>query len=121
MINYELPTSVMVDGEEFQIRTDYRAILDIIIALSDPDLTDNDRAAVALCIFYEDALPGNIEEALNRCFWFISGGEEKRDEKPTPRLVDWEKDFRWIAAPINHMFGQDIRAVKMHWWTFLSY
>ena len=94
MIDYDLPTSVTVDGQAYAVRTDYRAILDIITALNDPDLTDEDRAAVALGIFYEDALPENLQEALNRCFWFISGGEEKPNEKPAPKLVDWEKDFR---------------------------
>lgn len=68
MIDYDLPTSVTVDGTEYAVRTDYRAILDIITALNDPDLTDEDRAAVALGIFYEDALPENLQEALNRCF-----------------------------------------------------
>lgn len=121
MINYHLPESVTVDGKEYRVRTDYRAILDIILALNDPDLTEYDRAAVALGIFYEDAIPDDLQEAVNRCLWFISGGEEKTNDKPAPKLVDWEKDFRWIAAPINHMLGNDIRAVNMHWWTFLAY
>lgn len=122
MIEYDLPTSVTVAGEDYAVRTDFRAILDIIVALQDPDLTDEDRAAVALGIFYEDAIPADLQEALNRCFWFISGGgEEKQSDKPAPRLVDWEKDFRWIASPISRMLGHDLRAVKMHWWTFLAY
>ena len=107
MIEYDLPTSVTVAGEDYAVRTDFRAILDIIVALQDPDLTDEDRAAVALGIFYEDAIPADLQE--------------KQSDKPAPRLVDWEKDFRWIASPISHMLGHDLRAVKMHWWTFLSF
>lgn len=121
MIEYDLPTSVTVAGEDYAVRTDFRAILDIIVALQDPDLTDEDRAAVALGIFYEDAIPADLQEALNRCFWFISGGDAAESSKPGPRLVDWEKDFRWIVAPINRMIGRDIRGMPMHWWTFLSY
>ena len=121
MIGYDLPEYVIVSGVEYPIRTDYRAALDIIAALNDPELTDEDRAAVVLGIFYEDAVPDNWQKALDRCFWFISGGEEQREQKSGPRLVDWEKDFRWIAAPINRMVGHDIRGVKMHWWTFLAY
>ena len=52
---------------------------------------------------------------------FISGGEKQESPKSGPRLVDWEKDFRWIVAPINRALGQDIRGMRMHWWTFLSY
>ena len=88
MIGYELPASVSIGGRDFAIRTDYRAILDIILALNDPELTDEDRAAVALGIFYPEETPEDLTAALDRCMWFISGG--------------------------------DIRAEKMHWWTFLG-
>lgn len=121
MIGYELPASVNVGGRDYAIRTDYRAILDIILALNDPELTEDDRAAVALSIFYADEIPHDLQAALNQCFWFISGGEEQPNTKPGPRLVDWEQDFKWIASPINKMLGQDIRGIQMHWWTFLGY
>ena len=120
MIGYELPASVSIGGRDFAIRTDYRAILDIILALNDPELTDEDRAAVALGIFYPEETPEDLPAALDVCMWFISGGDESKSDKPAPKLVDWEKDFRWIASPINKMLGRDIRAEKMHWWTFLS-
>lgn len=121
MIGYDLPETVEVDGKSYPIRTDYRAVLDILAALNDPGLTEADRAVVALGIFYVSAVPEDAEKAIERCMWFISGGEEKRNDKPAPKLVDWEKDFRWIASPINRMLGKDIRSMELHWWTFLSY
>lgn len=120
MIDYDLPTSVNIGGREYPIRTDYRPILDIITALNDPELTDVDRTVVALGIFFSDEIPEDSEAAVRACMRFISGGAEP-DGKPAPKLVDWEKDFRWIASPINRMLGCDIRSMKMHWWTFLSY
>lgn len=121
MIGYDLPASVNVGGRDFAIRTDYRAILDIVAAMNDPELTEEDRTVVALGIFYEDEIPEDLQEAVDKCLWFISGGDDKKADKPQPKLVDWEKDFKWIAAPITKAFGQDVRAVKMHWWTFLAY
>ena len=69
---YDLPTSVEVGGTEYSIRSDYRAVLDICTALSDPELTAQDKGIVALGIFYgEDIfqrLPvDHYEEALRRC------------------------------------------------------
>ena len=119
MIAYDLPVSVSVGGRDYSIRSDYRAILDIITALNDPDLTQEDRGAVMLGIFYPDEIPADVDAAIKECFRFIAGGEE-RPEKPGPRLVDWSKDFRWIVSPINRMLGHDVRSVQMHWWTFLS-
>ena len=60
-MNYYLPTSIEIDGAEHPIRTDFRAALDIMEALQDPELDDNEKILAALDIFYlEDleTLPG---------------------------------------------------------------
>ena len=49
---YDLPTSLVIGGREYEIRSDYRAALDICAALADPELNDNDKGAVILSIPY---------------------------------------------------------------------
>lgn len=119
-----LPKSVEVGGKERAIRSDYRAVLDICAALSDPELSDQDRAAVVLEVFYtdfEDLAPGDYDEAIQKCFWFINCGAVDAPKQQGPRLVDWEKDFAYIVSPINRVVGKEIRAMEyMHWWTFIS-
>lgn len=121
---YELPTSVDIEGVEYKIRSDYRAILDICIALSDPDLDNGEKAIVALDIFYPgfDEMPaGQYEEAIKKCFWFINCGAEEDQTRKAPKLMDWEQDFQYIVAPINRVMGKEIRSVEyLHWWTFIS-
>ena len=118
-----LPTRVEVGSVEYEIRSDYRAILDICAALSDPELDGRERAAVALTIFYPDmdAIPQeHYEDALEKCMRFINGGTEEASGR-APRLVDWEQDFQYIVAPINRVTGQEVRSMEyMHWWTFLA-
>ena len=63
----------------------------------------------------------SIRAALRECFRFLDGGEEPKPDKPGPRVMDWEQDFRWIVAPINRVAGRDVRSGPMHWWTFLSH
>ena len=41
---WELPTSVTANGHEYPIRTDYRAVLDVLTALSDKDMTGDTPA-----------------------------------------------------------------------------
>ena len=123
-MNYYLPTSLDVAGIEYEIRTDYRVALDIITALSDPDLDDYDKAEVAFEILYVDydkiPLPAKYE-AVEKAYWYINGGHDD-DGKQYPKIMDWEQDFEYIAAPISKSVGQDIRGMEyMHWWTFLSY
>ena len=112
-----------MEGAEYAIRSVYRAILDICAALSDPELDGQERAAVALTIFYPGlaAMPaGHYRTAVDRCLRFIRGGEGEPSGR-APRLVDWEQDFPHIVAPINRVLGQEVRAVEyMHWRTFLA-
>lgn len=119
-----LPTSVEVGGKEYHIRSDYRAILDICVALNDPDLDDTDRALVVLDIFYVDftQIPQECyQEAIQKCFWFINCGNEDDSHRNAPKLVDWEQDFRHIVSPINRVMGKEIRSEEcLHWWTFIS-
>lgn len=120
---YDLPKSLVVCGSEYEIRSDYRAVLDICAALSDNELNDQEKAVTALDIFYPsfaEMPPEHYQEALERCFWFIDCGEDQRDQK-APKLVDWEQDFKYIVSPVNRVLGQEIRAVPyLHWWTFIS-
>lgn len=125
MMDYSLPKTLTIGGREYEIRYDYRPILDICTAMEDPDLDLKEKAFVACRIFYPDFLmiPGeHIQEAVEKCYQFINDGEEAPNQKG-PKLVSWEKDIKHIVAPINHVLGQEIRDIPMgglHWWTFLS-
>lgn len=129
-MSYALPKSVVIGGRDFPIRYDYRVILDIFEAMNDPELTDQERALAVLQMFYMDfdAIE-DYEAAIRECFWFINGGKYEESSRKKPRLVAWEQDFPYIAAPINRVLGYEIRAVEydpetntggLHWWTFLS-
>lgn len=124
MINYGLPTSVTIGENEWEIRSDYRAILDIMTALNDVELDDTERAIIVLTIFYpkfDDMDANDYREGLERCFEFMEGGERKQ-ANAKPSTVDWEQDFQYIIAPVNAVAGKEIRVLEyLHWWTFLSY
>lgn len=129
---YDLPSSFDIGGVICEIRTDYRAVLDICAALSDPELSDSAKAQVLMEIFYPDweSIPiSHYKEAIEKCLWFIGGGVEATSGKGKPKLMDWAQDFSIIVAPINRVLGQEIRAIPydrinntggLHWWTFLS-
>lgn len=49
---FALPTSVSVSGTDYPIRTDFRVILEILVMLRDPDLTDADKTEALIRMFY---------------------------------------------------------------------
>lgn len=123
-MNYYLPTEVEIDGVNYAIRSDYRAILDIIEVFNDLDMSKTEQMITALYIFYVDVdtIPQeSLEEAAHQMTLFVDGGEEQQTDSRSPKLVDWEKDFRYISAPVSRILGGDIRGFEyLHWWTFLS-
>jgi len=128
-VNHDLPESLEVGGTSYAIRSGYRAALDICEALSDPELSQQEKALAAVYIMYIDfeSIPQeHFEEALEKCFWFIDCGMEYEHRQKSPRLVDWKQDFPIIAAPVNRVLGTEVRRRSgpddygVHWWTFIS-
>ena len=127
-MTYGLPTILEVNGREYPIETDFRAVLDVFELINDPELTNQDKAIGTLYIMYPDFDPegespmpaDDYGEALKKAYWFINGGAEEV-EKKAPKLIDWEQDYSYIVAPINRVLGAEVRALEyLHWWTFLA-
>ena len=100
MSAWELPTTVEVAGRSFAIRSDFRAVLDALAALTDPDLTQQEQYVACLQILYPrwKELP-DANAALRAAFTFINEGKEDEKQGFRPRLVDWEWTKCWgIAA-----------------------
>lgn len=126
---WEFPTSLNIGDVDYEIRTDYRAVLDLLTALADPDLTDDDpqmtaymQSRVILEIMFPDCdnIPTeHIQEALEKVAEFIDMGIS--DDRKKPKTMDWEQDAPILIPAINKVLNCEIRAQKyMHWWTFLG-
>ena len=126
---WEFPTSLNVGGIDYEIRTDYRAVLDVLAALNDEELIDEDESVTAFIqsrIMLEimfpkyDTIPQeNIAEALEKVVEFIDMGIA--DERKRPKTMDWEQDAPILIPAINKVLNREIRAEKyMHWWTFMG-
>ena len=123
-MRYRLPESVTVEGRTYPIRSDYRAILDILAAFNDPELSDEEKMIVCLSIFYPEypnVNPDHIEKLYQETMAFIDAGMPK-DDKEKPALVYWEQDEPLIVPAINKIAHRDIRSSDhLHWWTFIGY
>lgn len=118
---WSLPKSAIIGGVEYPINTDYRDVLEIIRYLNDETKTLYTRWKIAISLFYDGDIPEKHEElAAKFLINFISCG--KQDDKPGPKLIDWEQDAMLIVTDINKVAGKEIRAESyLHWWTFISY
>ena len=126
---WEFPTSLNIGGVDYEIRTDYRAVLDLLAALSDPDLKDENeqitsyiQTRVMLEIMFPDcdSIPVEyLQEAWDKVQAFVDMGIS--DDSKKPKTMDWEQDAPILIPAINRVLNREIRAEKyIHWWTFLG-
>lgn len=123
---WDLPIAVEINGKHHPIRNkcDYRVVLDVICALNDNDLTEEEKVKCALFIFYENiSAIDDFETAIKEMFRIINGGEvEEQTNDNKPKLMDWEHDFQQVAPPISRVLGYDVRTPDKytHWYSFLG-
>ena len=117
---FSLPTTVEIDGRSYEIRTDFRTILEIFVMLDDPDLTDADKTEALLRMFYIER-PSDPEAAITAFVSFADPRGSGNKEKPHTRLISWSQDFDLMVAPINHILNTECRSLPyLHWRTFLA-
>lgn len=118
---WSLPRHATIGGEKYSINADFRDVLEIIGYLTDNTRPTFLRWQIAIGLFFEGKIPAvHQEEAMKYLVDFISYGAE--DDKPSPKLIDWEQDAQLIVSDVNKVAGMEVRAVPfLHWWTFLSY
>ncbi len=118
-----LPKRLDVNGTAHPIRSDYRDILRVIQAFHDDELSPAEKVFVCLRNVYTDfdALPqSDYDAAYEAAVRFIDFGTH--GDKPSPRVMDWEKDEHIIFPAVNKVAGCEVRALEyLHWWTFMGY
>jgi len=116
------PESITIADTEYQLNTDFRACLKIIMAFEDNELTPQEKQLVLLGNLYS-VVPNDLTAALDRANWFLNGGKENTpDENPTSpvRVYSFAKDGNFIYAAFRQTHGIDLSTAKLHWWTFLA-
>lgn len=121
---WNLPYSLDISGQEYEIRTDFRAILDILSVFNAPDLTDAEKAEFVIEVLYHPDTPPveHLQEAFDKAIWFLDCSMKHDDTKPKPRTMDWEQDAPIIFPAINKVAGREVRGRdEIHWWTFYGW
>lgn len=118
-----LPVDVMICGQTFAIRSDFRAVLDALAALNDESMTEWERMIASLKIFYPSwPSLSDTNEAFRQAMLFVNLGKPQQEShQKKPKLVDWEKDVELIAPSVDKVLGYSCRRCEyLHWWEFIG-
>lgn len=116
-----LPTSLEIDGKQYEINSDFRIALLIFEAYNDPKLNQQEKSIVCLKCLYKE-VPQNVEESLKKAIWFLDGGDMPKSKQAPKKIMDWEQDQAIIFPAINKVAGYEVRNPNtyLHWWSFLG-
>ena len=116
-----LPHTVFVLGEEYPVRTDFRAWIRFSIQMQ--EVGPNGEKLAAMLSLLEDRLPPKFEETIRALLEFYAGGEQAQDaparsEAQGSRIYDFAYDGGLIYAAFFQQYGLDLQRAKLHWWQF---
>lgn len=120
----DLPTSVTINGETYELNTNFKDCLKIIVAFEDPELTQIEKQVIMLSILYKE-MPSDIEKAHKAAIEFLNCGDEFESGIDTNdgigRLYSFEKDSKYIFSAILQTYGIDLEQKEyLHWWKFVN-
>ncbi len=124
-----LPRKVELNGKMYDIRTNFRTSILFEQLMQDDNIDDFERGMKAIKLyFYKYIKEEDLEEAINKIYWFYSGGKDDLGESITKntnsnneRLYDYNFDDEYIYAAFLDQYNIDLQNIKyLHWWKFKS-
>lgn len=124
----DYPKSILVDGEEIQIITDFRSYIQLFDMLKDDSINSVEKAMVIREYFKAD--PPNFSNAIDALLDFVTmeeipkcgvymNGENEDDDVRKKELYSFSIDYPFIFSAFLQEYGINIRTIKyMHWWEF---
>lgn len=117
-----VPTSVMIDGVEYDINSDFRISILFEMLMFDRDYTEEEKILQALELYYP-VMPQNLPEAVEKMLWFYQGEAveyaSKGAGKKSAQIYSYEHDAEYIYAAYLDQYGVDLQDVDyLHWWKF---
>lgn len=117
------PRSVMIEGREYEIDTDFRNCIRFEQLMFDPDVQDDMRGVLALNLFYP-GIPQNVQAAFEHILRLYSAGQRQEQRiassnSQQKRIYSFEHDSEYIFAAFMADYRIDLNDIEfLHWWKF---
>ena len=119
-----LPSSVKIDGTEYEINSDFRTSVLFSLLMEDDNLSEEEKVLQALNLYYP-VVPNNLEEAIEQIKWFYSCGKldnpigNKKAKASSKKVFDFEVDANYIYSAFMSQYNIDLQDIEeLHWWKF---
>lgn len=119
-----LPTTVDIEGIEYEINSDFRTSILFSLLMEDDEVSNEDKINNAFNLFYPK-IPHNLVEASKKMVWFYCCGKETNNmksngsRKEISPIYSFEYDDEYIYSAFLSQYNIDLQDVEyLHWWKF---
>lgn len=106
------------------IDTSFRTGIMIMQALSDAELSEDERIFAALnLLFPERDGTFDIREALNGLDWYLKGWDNDNpdsSDKAEVKVMDFDKDQWRIYGAFRNQYNINLNIEELHFWEFMA-
>ena len=123
-----LPTEVEINGEKYEIRSDFRTSILFELLMFDEEVPEEIKYFQALNLYFPDLPPvEDFEEALKKIMWFYGGGREDKElfskgngsSSGEENIYSFEYDDEYIYSAFLSQYNVDLQDIEyLHWWKF---
>lgn len=109
----------------YDIITDYKSIIDIMIMYEKANLTDQEKNYLMLQMFYCGNVPNDTQQAFEKAIEFLNvvttSAENNPNKEDYGRLFSFEQESYYIFFAINYSHNDILKTNSdLHWWDFYS-
>ena len=124
LLTNKLPTTVEIDGRKYQIDSDFRAMIQFRILMSNEELHDEEKIIQSLELFYYEC-PTDISKAIEQLLLFYKCGKEVESTNQNSSSIkgepiySFEYDGDYIFSAFLNQYSINLQEVDyLHWWQF---
>lgn len=125
-----LPETVVVDGREYPIYSDFRTGIILEQILGDDELDGKQKFYEIMRLYFVDEVPENKDGALEAILYFYSCGKQENKRKakrkkegapPPKKSYDFMYDDDYVYSAFLTQYGIDLNEIEyLHWWKFMA-
>lgn len=119
-----LPSSVKIDGAEYEINSDFRTSVLFSLLMEDNELTEEQKVLQAVNLYYP-VIPKDIGKAIEQIKWFYGCGKldkpigNNKRKTNSKKVFDFEVDANYIYSAFMSQYNIDLQDIgQLHWWKF---
>lgn len=121
----ECPDQTVVNGERYEIRTNFRTSILFELMMQDDSLDARTRVWKGLNLYFP-VIPGDLSAAVDAALWFYRCGREETalqkrmaERKGKKQIYSFDYDAGRIYAAFLLAYNIDLQDIDyMHWWRF---